>query len=117
VPDANASKSGAALLALAGMTDAKRTADEILKVGGPVNISTFYGFYVLQAPARPGLFIRKTRVWAPYFPAPITFLSSSEAFSVTPLFSSASAASLPLNSLTSGFPNEPPTGNGRTNAV
>ena len=54
VPAANASKSGAALLALAGMTDAKKTADDILKVGGAKNISTFYGFYVLQALAKAG---------------------------------------------------------------
>lgn len=54
VPDANGSKSGAALLALAGMTDAKQTAREVLQVGGPTNISTFYGYYVLQALAKAG---------------------------------------------------------------
>ena len=54
VPAVNASKSGAALLALAGMTDAKKTADDVLKVGGAKNISTFYGFYVLQALAKAG---------------------------------------------------------------
>ena len=54
VPDPNKSKSGAALLSLAGMTDAKNTADTVLKVGGPKGISTFYGFYVLQALAKSG---------------------------------------------------------------
>jgi hypothetical protein len=54
VPDANQSKSGAALLSLAGMSDAKRVADDVLKAGGPRNISTFYGFYVLQALAKSG---------------------------------------------------------------
>lgn len=54
VPEVNASKSGAALLSLAGMTDAKKTADEVLKVGGAKNVSTFYGFYVLQALAKAG---------------------------------------------------------------
>jgi hypothetical protein len=54
VPDVNASKSGAALLSLAGMRDAKKTADEVLKVGGAKNVSTFYGFYVLQALAKAG---------------------------------------------------------------
>jgi len=54
VPEVNQSKSGAALLSLAGMSDAKRVADEVLKVGGPRNISTFYGFYVLQALAKSG---------------------------------------------------------------
>ncbi len=54
VPAVNASKSGAALLALAGLTDAKKTAHDVLKVGGPKNISTFYGYYVLQALAKAG---------------------------------------------------------------
>ena len=54
VPDVNESKSGAALLSLAGMLDAKQVSDDVLKVGGPRNISTFYGFYVLQALAKSG---------------------------------------------------------------
>ena len=54
VPDVNHSKSGAALLALAGMRDAQQTADHVLKVGGPQGVSTFYGFYVLQALAKSG---------------------------------------------------------------
>jgi hypothetical protein len=54
VPDVNGSKSGAALLSLAGMRDARQTADEVLKVGGPKGVSTFYGFYVLKALAKSG---------------------------------------------------------------
>lgn len=54
VPDVNGSKSGAALLSLAGMMDAKNTADSVLKVDGPRGVSTFYGFYVLQALAKSG---------------------------------------------------------------
>ncbi len=54
VPDANGSKSGAALLVLANMTNAKKTADTVLKVGGAKGVSTFYGFYVLQALAKAG---------------------------------------------------------------
>ena len=54
VPDVNSSKSGAALLALAGMVDAKKTSDDVLKVGGTKGVSTFYGFYVLQALAKSG---------------------------------------------------------------
>jgi hypothetical protein len=54
VPDANGSKSGAALLALAGLRDAKETANTILKAGGPTGLSTFYGYYVLQALAKAG---------------------------------------------------------------
>ena len=54
VPDVNHSKSGAALLSLAGMRDSKQVSDDVLKVDGPRNISTFYGFYVLQALAKSG---------------------------------------------------------------
>jgi alpha-L-rhamnosidase len=54
VPDANGSKSGAALLVLAGMADAKATAEAVLKKDGARNISTFYGYYVLQALALAG---------------------------------------------------------------
>ena len=53
-PDPNGSKSGAALLVLAGMLDARQTAEDLLKVGGARGVSTFYGFYVLQALARAG---------------------------------------------------------------
>ena len=54
VPNANGSKSGAALLSLAGMVDAKETSNDILMAGGTKGVSTFYGFYVLQALARSG---------------------------------------------------------------
>lgn len=54
VPDPNGSKSGAALLALAGLRDPHDIADSVLKVGGPKGVSTFYGFYVLQALGRAG---------------------------------------------------------------
>ena len=54
VPEINHSKSGAALLALAGMVDPKQAADGVLKENGPKGISTFYGFYVLKALAKSG---------------------------------------------------------------
>jgi alpha-L-rhamnosidase len=54
VPDVNKSKSGAALLLLAGMADPKQTSDTVLKADGPKGVSTFYGFYVLQALAKAG---------------------------------------------------------------
>ncbi|MSU51011.1 MAG: rhombosortase [Opitutus sp.] len=43
---------------------------------------------------------------------PKTLLNKSAAFSVTPLFSKASAASLPFSSAVSGFPSVPPIFNG-----
>jgi len=54
VPPVNGSKAAAALLVLAGMLDARQTAAELLKVDGARGVSTFYGFYVLQALARAG---------------------------------------------------------------
>jgi len=54
VPDVNGSKSGAALLALAGMRDAKETAKNTLLPGGAAGVSTFYGVYVLEALAEAG---------------------------------------------------------------
>lgn len=54
VPDANGSKSGAALQVLAGLRDAKETSDQLLKVGGALGVSTFYGYYVLKALSRAG---------------------------------------------------------------
>jgi alpha-L-rhamnosidase len=54
VPEVNKSKSGAALLSLAGMMNAKQVSDQVLKVGGPKGVSTFYGYYVLHALAKAG---------------------------------------------------------------
>lgn len=53
VPDTNGSKSGTALLALAGMLDRQKAAD-LLKKDGASGVSTFYGFYVLQALGKAG---------------------------------------------------------------
>ena len=54
VPDPNRSKAGAALQVLAGMREAGPTSETILKAGGAKDISTFYGYYVLQALAKSG---------------------------------------------------------------
>ena len=51
VPPSSGRKSPAALLALAGMRDASAVAAE-LKKDGPKDLSTFYGFYVLNALAK-----------------------------------------------------------------
>jgi hypothetical protein len=52
-PETSGRKSPAALLALAGARDAKAVA-AVLKLDGPKDLSTFYGFYVLQALAKSG---------------------------------------------------------------
>lgn len=53
-PDPNGSKQAAALLALAGLGDAQTLNRNVMAVDGPRRMSTFYGYYVLQARAMAG---------------------------------------------------------------
>lgn len=52
VPERSGRKSPAALLSLAGLRDASEVSNNVLKKNGPSDISTFYGFYVLNALAK-----------------------------------------------------------------
>lgn len=54
IPDPNNNKSGAALLALSGLEDAKKINQDYLSVNPTEGVSTFYGYYVLQARAMAG---------------------------------------------------------------
>jgi len=54
IPDPADSKQAAALMALAGLDDAAMLNREVLAVDGPQRMSTFYGYYVLQARAMAG---------------------------------------------------------------
>jgi hypothetical protein len=54
VPDPGESKQAAALMALAGLKDAKSLNQQVMAVGGAARMSTFYGYYVLQARAQAG---------------------------------------------------------------
>lgn len=54
VPNPNASKQGAALLALSGLVPADKANKDVLAVEGAHNFSTFYGYYMLQAKAKAG---------------------------------------------------------------
>ena len=54
VPDANGSKQAAALLALSGLVPAEKANSEVLAVDGCARMSTFYGYYMLQARAKAG---------------------------------------------------------------
>jgi alpha-L-rhamnosidase len=54
VPPANNSKQGAALLALADLMPAEKADREVLSVDGAQRMSTFYGYYMLQAMAKAG---------------------------------------------------------------
>ena len=53
-PESSGRKSPAALLALAGFRDPVEVATNVLKKDGPKDLSTFYGFYVLNALAEAG---------------------------------------------------------------
>ena len=53
-PDSSGRKSPAALLSIAGFRDPSEVSDKVLKKDGPVDLSTFYGFYVLNALAKSG---------------------------------------------------------------
>ena len=53
-PGEPGSKQGAALMVLAGMSDAAKAAEDVLKVEGARGFSTFYGYYMLQALAKAG---------------------------------------------------------------
>lgn len=52
IPDPNGSKQAAALMALAGLGDAKELNTSIMAVDGAQRMSTFYGYYVLLARAK-----------------------------------------------------------------
>ena len=54
IPELPTRKSPGALMALAGLADAKTVNDELLTVDGVKDISTFYGYYVLNAMAKAG---------------------------------------------------------------
>jgi hypothetical protein len=56
VPEPGVSKQAAALMALAGLQDAGRLNEQVMAVGGAARMSTFYGYYVLQARAEAGDF-------------------------------------------------------------
>ena len=54
VPEHGGSKQAAALMALAGLRDPARLNREVMAVDGAKQMSTFYGYYVLQARAKAG---------------------------------------------------------------
>lgn len=53
-PTAPGSKQAAALMALAGIMEAKQANDQVLEVEQARGFSTFYGYYMLQAMAKAG---------------------------------------------------------------
>ncbi len=53
-PEASGRKSPAALLSIAGFRDPAEVSNNVLKKDGPADLSTFYGFYVINALAKSG---------------------------------------------------------------
>lgn len=56
IPDPNGNKQAAALMVLAGLAEPDEINNNLLKLNGCRNMSTFYGYYVLQAMAKAGDF-------------------------------------------------------------
>ncbi|WP_088323854.1 family 78 glycoside hydrolase catalytic domain [Polaribacter tangerinus] len=54
IPEGNTSKQAASLMVLADLVKAKKINTEILKKNGVENMSTFYGYYILEAMAKAG---------------------------------------------------------------
>jgi hypothetical protein len=54
VPGPEGSKQAAALLALSGLRDAREMHDQVLAKDGMRGVSTFYGYYMLEAMAKAG---------------------------------------------------------------
>ena len=53
-PDPNGAKSAAALLALSGLRDPKEMFAQVLGVNGHAGVSTFYGYYMIEAMSAAG---------------------------------------------------------------
>lgn len=68
-PELPTRKSPGALMALAGLADAKTVNDKLLTVDGVKDISTFYGYYVLNAMARAGNYQGALKFIAEYWGA------------------------------------------------
>jgi len=54
IPETNSSKQAAALMAISGLVPAEKANDEILSKDGVQKMSTFYGYYMLNARAQAG---------------------------------------------------------------
>ncbi|TXF86331.1 Bacterial alpha-L-rhamnosidase [Neolewinella aurantiaca] len=54
IPEGNTTKQAAAMMALAGLVDAQQINKDILRKDGVQNMSTFYGYYMLEAMANAG---------------------------------------------------------------
>lgn len=60
-------KQAAALMAIAGLMDAKEACEKYISVGGPKGFSTFYGFYMLEALAKAGRYDQALDIISKYW--------------------------------------------------
>lgn len=68
-PDHNQSKQAAALMSLVGLMDKEKAYQDVLKVGGAKNFSTFYGYYMLEAMAKAGKYQEAMDIISEYWGA------------------------------------------------
>ncbi len=68
-PEHNNSKQAAALMSLVGLMDKQKAYDDVLKVGGAKNFSTFYGYYMLEAMAKAGKYNEAMDIISEYWGA------------------------------------------------
>ena len=69
IPDPNGNKSGGALMALSGLADPDEMNAKLLSVEPLSGVSTFYGFYVLQARSMAGDYLGSLEVIRNYWGA------------------------------------------------
>ena len=69
VPDHCHNKQAASLLALAGLIDAEDAAKNVISAGGPSGFSTFYGYYMLEALAKGGMYREAMDIISAYWGA------------------------------------------------
>lgn len=69
LPQHNHSKQAAALMGLTGLLSADQAYNEVLKVGGSKNFSTFYGYYMLEAMAKAGRYQEAMDIISEYWGA------------------------------------------------
>ncbi|QCX01366.1 alpha-L-rhamnosidase [Aggregatimonas sangjinii] len=66
-PKGNTTKQAAALMVMTGLADAQKTNENVLKVDGVQRMSTFYGYYILEAMAKAGDYEGALKVISDYW--------------------------------------------------
>lgn len=69
IPDHRNNKQAAAMLSLAGLIDPKELGSPVIAKGGAKGFSTFYGYYMLNAMAKGGLYDQALEIISDYWGA------------------------------------------------